>query len=390
MSVKQQLKDFSVRLKGERKIQVISGLVVISLLALFFMDNSPKRPRRGANTSEQTTVGAGALNRNAFPDMTSRFDMELEALRVQSAQTAEDSRQIRKSLTELEERTAEVFRKIIERMDATSQMQSAAVGGGYSYPEAVNYYEDQMENITPDTLDSFGLDDSIDVAPPVPPLPARLAVVGAGDSVRVRLLAGVNAPTDGTPYPVVFQLVGDVYGPDNSALPLGEARLIAAAQGSLSDSRALFRLTSLNLRFPNGKREVVNVDGWIVGEDGIRGMEGVLIDPIGKAIAGAGMTGALAGLGESIAGSQTTVRSFPDGSIQEVITGDHLTFAAGKAASSASSEWGAIIRDRIRLLVPHVKVLSGREATAVFSRSFTISGLYEALEDDYYGFDSLD
>ena len=83
-------------------------------------------------------------------------------------------------------------------------------------------------------------------------------------------------------------------GPDGNAVPLGEARIIAAAQGSLTDSRVLFRLTRLSIRLPSGKRKEFPIDGWIVGEDGIRGLEGVLIDPIGKAIVGAGMAGGLA------------------------------------------------------------------------------------------------
>ena len=115
--------------------------------------------------------------------------------------------------------------------------------------------------------------------------------------MRVKLLAGVNAPTDGTPYPVVLKLLGNVMGPDGNTIPLGEARLIAAAQGSLTDSRVLFRLTRLSIRLPNGRRKEFAIDGWVVGEDGIRGMSGVLIDPIGKAIGGAAMAGVRAASG---------------------------------------------------------------------------------------------
>jgi hypothetical protein len=53
----------------------------------------------------------------------------------------------------------------------------------------------------------------------------------------------------------------------------------------------------------------------------------------------------------------------------------------GGAAVGAAREWNTIIRDRLQNLTPHVQVLSGREATAVFARSFTVEGLYEALAD---------
>jgi hypothetical protein len=199
--------------------------------------------------------------------------------------------------------------------------------------------------------------------------------------VRVKLLAGVNAPTDGTPYPVMLKLVSDVGGPDGSSIPLGEARVIAAAQGSLTDQRALFRLTTINVQLPSGEQKVIDVDGWIVGEDGIRGMPGVLIDPIGKAIAGSAFVGALSGFGNGL--QMMNQQTFQNG--QGGFTTQNLGSAAeaggGGAAVGAAREWNTIIRDRLQNLTPHVQVLSGREATAVFARSFTVEGLYEALAD---------
>jgi conjugal transfer pilus assembly protein TraB len=204
-----------------------------------------------------------------------------------------------------------------------------------------------------------------------------------GDSVRVKLLAGVNAPTDGTPYPVVLKLLGDVIGPDGNTIPLGEGRLIAAAQGSLTDARALLRITRLSIRLPNGRRKEFAVDGWIVGEDGIRGMEGVLIDPIGKAIVGAGIAGGLSGFGQAMRAANTQTQMFSNGGVnQSVDPGAIPQYAAGVAVSGAANEWQQIIRERIRTLVPVVQVLSGREATAVFSQSLAIPDLLEQVDQD--------
>jgi hypothetical protein len=215
--------------------------------------------------------------------------------------------------------------------------------------------------------------------PPPPPV-QKTALIGAGDSVRVKLLAGVNAPIDGSPYPVLMKLVSDVYGPDGSALPLGEARLIAAAQGSLTDSRALFRLTSMNIRLPNGQRKIIDVDGWVVGEDGIRGMQGILLDPMGKTIAAAAFAGGLAGLGEGISGSQLETTRNGDSTTQ-FIAGNTAEYSAGKMLSSAAGEYRDIIRNRVDQLVPQVQVMSGREATVVFAKSVRIPGLFEALTE---------
>jgi conjugal transfer pilus assembly protein TraB len=237
-------------------------------------------------------------------------------------------------------------------------------------------------------MESFG-NETVDAAPPPPPAPAKIAYIGAGDSVRVKLLAGVNAPTDGTPYPVVFSLDGNVSGPDGSALPLGEARLVAAAQGSLTDARALFRLTDLSVRLPNGRRKVYKVDGWVVGEDGVRGMQGILIDPIGKAIGGGMISGAFQGYGRAVRDSQIQIRNDNRGST-EIVNGDLGKFALGAAVSGGSNEWSSIIKDRLSQMVPQVQVLSGREATAIFSKSISVDGLFEALDEEETSPSSLD
>jgi len=177
-----------------------------------------------------------------------------------------------------------------------------------------------------------------------------------------------------------MKLTGDVQGPDGSTLPLGEARVIAAAQGSLTDGRALFRLSSLNLRLPNGQRKVIDIDGYVVGEDGKLGMEGVLIDPLSRILGAVAVAGAIEGTGQAYAQSQTTTTRNAFGSSESEITGNAFAFGAGKGIQNASNEWSGIIRDRAQQMVPHVEVLSGRVATAVFSQSFVIPDLYEALE----------
>ena len=65
-------------------------------------------------------------------------------------------------------------------------------------------------------------------------------------------------------------------------------------------------------------------------------------------------------------------------------------YAAGKGVSSGSREWASIIRERAAMLVPHVEVLSGREGTAVFSKSFVVKELYDALNNNEAEFSTLD
>ena len=394
--MKQQMKDLALRLKGERKWRFI-GLGVLALLAWVMMQNPPPSAPRDNSRQPQMGSSSSIQSKEVTEDLIARFSRDQDELRKQVQDANKQLQDNQQALQDYEQRTAEIFKKILERM---SDQNSTGVGrmpasnpvdaGGVDSAGqnmAMNNVDQPLdEPQAPNELEPFG-GEAPEAPPPPPPAPQKIAFVGAGDSVRIKLLAGVNAPTDGTPYPVVFKLVGDVNGPDGSALPLGEARLIAAAQGSLVDSRALFRLTSLNLRLPNGQRKVVPVDGWVVGEDGIRGMEGILIDPIGKVIAGSAMAGGLHGLGEGISDANSTVTKTKGGLFgpseeSTNVTGDIGEYAAGKALTGASETYANIIQDRFRQLVPQVQVLSGREATAVFAKSLPITDLFEALETE--------
>ena len=378
--MKQFLRDLPIRLKSDRKTQLIAGVIALSVMYLAL---APQAPRRGMKPKPKAEPVASHNDPNErWTDLIERFNGQLNQLTTQSASLREDLDSQKKAMQEYEATTAEIFKKILERL-AEVQNNAGAQPAPAGNPQSIGELTaPDLVGAQPDELEGLGAPD-VAAAPPALPVKPKLAALMPGDSVRIKLLAGVNAPTDGTPYPVVLKLVGDVMGPDGNSVPLGEARIIAAAQGSLTDARVLFRLTRLSLRLPNGKRKEFPIDGWIVGEDGIRGMEGVLIDPIGKAIVGAGMAGGLAGLGQGIAAANVQNRVYANGNTQSSVNSNDIpAYAGGVALSSAATEWQQIIRDRLSQLVPVVQVLSGREATAVFSQSLAIPELLEQLDDE--------
>lgn len=374
--MKQALSDFILKLQKDRKVQVMAVVTVV-IVVFSFMNGTV---RRGGIVRLNVKEGAGGFGEGeAYNDIISRFGNDLDGVKndvTDIKRTIEDQAQ---GVQEFEQRTAEIFKKMLERM---AEVENSRVVQQTAEP--VDVGEDNLAEAPDvgagDELESFGLEEPAPLPPP-PAIP-KIAYIGPGDSVRVKLLAGVNAPTDGSPYPVVFKLVSDVYGPDGSTLPLGEARVIAAAQGSIIDQRALFRLTSMNLRMPSGKRVSVQVDGWVVGEDGIRGLKGVLIDPIGKAIAGAGFAAIIDGIGSGLVANNTTQQTNSNGTSTTVIDGNVGQVAAGAGFQSAARTYASLIRERLTGLTPLVQVYSGREATIVFSAPATIPGLFEQLQAD--------
>lgn len=375
----QLIKDLGLRLRSDRKTQVISGLVALSLIWLVFGDSGPQRRARAPK--QAPSVGENDPKERT-DDLITRFNSHLNQLTVQMNALDEEVKSNREAMQNYEQTTAEIFKKIIERLSEVQSVSQSAPND----PSPAGFVPPPLASdpVIDPVLEPISGEVPVADGPPERPEKPRLAAIMPGDSVRVKLLAGVNAPTDGTPYPVVLKLIGDVIGPDGNSMPLGEARVIAAAQGSLTDSRVLFRLTRLSLRLPNGRRKEFGVDGWIVGEDGIRGMEGVLIDPIGKAIVGAGMAGGIAGLGQGLAAANT-VNRFGVGNTADtsfVKDGQVGEYAAGIGLASAAREWSSIIRERLAQLVPVVQVLSNREGTAIFSQSLAVPDLLEQLEEE--------
>ena len=415
--LKQKLKDLQLLLKEDRKAQVIAVCLFLAVFYVMTADDSKKKRRRFGNSAAYESVESEELGSavtaesESYKDLITAFNVELKELKKEQGTIVSQLNDRRKETEEYEARVAEIFKRILERMaDQEVRAAEAGMGGivdpgsGMLSPIEIVDSEEQGEiayeqadgayaaaPVPDEQLEAFGaIGDESAVAPPLLPEEVKTAIIGTGDNVRIKLIAGVNAPTDGTPYPVLFKLTGNVIGPDGSSLPLGEARLIAAAQGSLSDSRAIFRLTDLSIRMPNGSREIVPVDGWVVGEDGLRGMLGILIDPIGKHIAGAAIGGGVAGIGQALTqAQQTTVQG--EFGLQQVFTGNQAEFAAGQAITGAAGQWNQIIQGRLQQLTPQVQVKSGRTATAIFSAPVAVPGLFEQLEDqEVNAFASLD
>lgn len=372
----QQLKDLAVKVKSDRRMWLYVGVGVIVLAVTFLAPGPKKPPARPQAVKTEVQTPKLAAN-EAYADIVERFSADLNRLSAETQKSQEAIIKTNQALDDYQQRTAEIFKKMLEKM-ADNNNAGRQESIPLSQPGSTEI-QPIASNLAPQELESFGMEQMSIQAPPEPER-EKVAVIGAGDSVRVELLAGVNAPTDGTPYPVVFKLIDGVNGPNGSHLPLGEARLIAASQGSITDQRALFRLTSLNIAMPDGSRKELKVDGWIVGEDGIRGMPGILIDPLGKALLGAGIAAGVQGFGAGLETKNSSTSTNFLGLSSTEITGSPLEYAAGSAIKGVGREYSGIIRERLAEMVPVIQVYSGRQATAVFSKSVTIPGLFEQLE----------
>jgi hypothetical protein len=101
------------------------------------------------------------------------------------------------------------------------------------------------------------------------------------------------------------------------------------------------------------------------------------------------MVAGIGAVGEAFAQGETNTSTGVLGDQNTVINGDPFVFAGGKAVGGFAKGWSKILEKRVEQLVPHVQVLSGREATAVFAKSLPVHDLLNALDEDDGGMSSL-
>lgn len=388
----QKIEDLKLLLKNDRRIW--AGAIFLTVIGgVWLATNSkgrgyvqaPRQVVQGQQQAGNPSLGGADI----YKDLIATFQNQIEQAEVERKQSAAKLDRLIYNTQADKAKFTGIFEQIIEQMDQTrsemntmrSQLENANSKGGTADLNT------GVPDISADEAVPFGFEPVVEEPAYVAPEEIRAAVISPGDSVKLKLLTGVAAPVDGTPYPVVFQLDGPISGPDGTTLDLGDARLIAAAQGSESDSRVLFRLTDLAFTHSDGRRSVVKVDGWIVGEDGVRGMKGTLVDKLGQIIATTAGVSFAAALTESIDSnnSQVVVNNNAPGT-GVALDSNSLNRATASAVTDASNRIGQALLDRYEKLVPVVEVLSGREVAAVFARSTEVM-IIEDEEAEYAAVD---
>jgi hypothetical protein len=396
VSLQEKIEDLKTKIKTDRRYMAAAGLVVVVLLLWVFTSSGSKRGSssrmRGSTVAydNEQQGNPGLANSEAAGDLVSAFQERQKELENLVREQQASLERLEKEHKQQQEKTAGVLDIVAERlerqdddlkrMESTTQTTSDSTSASGGTAQGAAAYAGGAPE--PDAVEPFGFNAVNVPPPPQAPVIERRSFISPGDSAQVVLLTGVAAPTDGTPYPVVFKLDGPVTGPDGSALDLGEARIIAAAQGSETDARVVYRMTDLSFRHKDGRRSVVKVDGWVVGEDGIRGMKGQVIDKLGQVIAATAGYSFIAALGDNVDRRRRFGLNDLNRSGSVNITSGDLNGATASAATDASNRLGQMLLDKYEKMVPVVEVASGRAVGAVFAKGAEVSVIDDEEDED--------
>lgn len=180
--------------------------------------------------------------------------------------------------------------------------------------------------------------------------------------VDMGVAASTATNSQGNPEPIKLRLVDDGNLPGGLKGQVRDAVLIGACYGDISSERARCRLETLTWKDRNGTQIEKAIEGWVVGEDGLAGIRGQVVDRSGavaREAFGAGMLSAAANFlkFEATAGVFPTT---PFGQTNALSKEGALKGAAASGAGSALDKLAEFSIKRAEQMQPVILVASGR------------------------------
>ncbi len=393
------IENLKLLIKNDRRIMIGVGFLVFCLLLLAFIPNGKRsKVRKPINIQNPTEMNLSDGDNAAWKDLLLVTSNSLEQIKDDNKSIQEDLVRMKKEREQDKSRTIGILDGLLDKMEnIASDVVDLREEQNRSTKEVVQK-KIKVEAPVSENIEGFGFEDT-DLPPPPPKKPKgplRMSHITAGDNVALQLLTGIEAPVDGTPYPVMFKITGPITGPDGSLLDVGEARIIAAAEGIEGNSRVIFRLSELAIRHNDGRRSVIQVDGWIVGEDGSRGMRGQLRDNLGETMVALSTIATGQFLGDRVRDRASGNRSNNTDESFVLLGNGGNSISPGDIQSSIAlgvtdtfQSMAEIIIERYRKQIPVVAVNPGRTVQAIFSSNSEVELISEDGDESIYYDSSL-
>ncbi|MEI8321205.1 MAG: TraB/VirB10 family protein [Alphaproteobacteria bacterium] len=206
-------------------------------------------------------------------------------------------------------------------------------------------------------------------------------IIPAGTYAAGVLTSGIAASTSlnaqSDPQPAMVRLTGKGILPKGFRSDIKEAVIIAACYGDISSERANCRLNKLLIMEHNGEVLSKKVEGWLIGDDGIPGIKGVVVDKAGPVVRGAFWSGLLSGFATyfKAAAQQPQFALTGGGAVetQKMSNSTLLQSAGANGVSNALEKIADFAIKRAEQMQPVIMVDPGRGVDVVFKEEVDLS-----------------
>lgn len=201
----------------------------------------------------------------------------------------------------------------------------------------------------------------------------------AGALLKGVLITGMDAPASPAaqkqPTPALVRIKDDAILPNFFKVNIKECFVLVDGYGQLSSERALLRTQRMTCVRNDGGVVEVNLDGYLVGEDGKVGLRGRPVTKEGAMIARTISAGMLSGVGSRLAGNGgnggiSIGAGGAGGGFS--IGGNSLEQAASVGVGTSFNKVADFYLDLAKEMVPVIEIDAGREATIVLVHGVSI------------------
>ncbi|MCX7173705.1 MAG: TraB/VirB10 family protein [Proteobacteria bacterium] len=208
-----------------------------------------------------------------------------------------------------------------------------------------------------------------------------LVSLPAGSMFEVVLLNGAMAPTNSVarrnPVPLMLRVKTEAILPGRqTSQDIKECLLLVSGYGELSSERLLARSEVMSCAFEDGRMAEAKIEGYLVGEDGVLGMQGELISRQGQRIAQALTAGTLGGIAKGLTPYQVPQVNLSGGSSSSVsaLPGLDQVLQAGIAGGvgDTAKMVSQFYLDSAKEAFPVLRVPSMRKATIILTKGFEL------------------
>lgn len=183
------------------------------------------------------------------------------------------------------------------------------------------------------------------------------------------MITGAYAPAfeSGTedPLPVLFQAEGDILIANNDTESIDKCMLIGSAKGNMNSKTADIRLHSITCSLAEGTKMIEGqISGWVIGENGIPGVQGELMHKNGAWLSNTFVAGFLETFASAFSDTGSTDIEFVTGDDGTVSTssavGDNAKSAAAGGLSTVFGKLGEYYLEMAEQIFPVIEVKGGR------------------------------
>lgn len=397
----------------KRIIVVMLGLLGLGMIVSLFSDEAPQERR-----TRETNI------RHILTDKDTR-DVGIESLSASVKSVTQENTMLKKEIEALNERLEKannslvhnsqsseaIMREInrikadLERTQKQQQEQNDAIKGRAGTPPAANQAIIQLEKN--ESLDTSNPEEFFRNAPINEPLfgaaepasrnnkeekkgiriqtiraakpeePAEEVVddsifVPSGSILTGVLINGLDAPTSmqsrRDPFPATIRLQKEAILPNHFTADVRECFMLVGGYGDLSSERAYLRGERISCIREDGGAIEVELDAYVVGEDGKAGVRGRVVSKQGQIIAKSLMAGFLGGMSEALdVDPVPVINTTPTGEVQfqKGFSEELLQGATVKGASRALDRIAQFYIDMAENIFPVIEVDAGRQVDII-------------------------